>query len=222
MPKVGAPRVPRGRRRPIATLPSTGEPELRAGDLLAVCARGTRSPSHQGRILNAVIPDEEEVLMGPVRDLDAELSRGPGEIVLSLFGFFRASQGQPPPLVPIDPAARVRTYKLEDPILRHPNLNCFEYDLVFDVLPSPVEQVATTWILAALAAGSTAAWFAFEGSFSFDDILTAEGADQVYAVGDSAMTATAGSAMFRASASWRRTVSEVAVRNGLRIDSGKR
>lgn len=55
-------------------------------------------------------------------------------------------------------------------------------DLIYNEPPSHLAEVVTAWLPQALAAGAKLAWFAFEGSFDFEHVLTADIADQVYAV----------------------------------------
>jgi len=43
--------------------------------------------------------------------------------------------------------------------------------------------VVLAWLDAALVAGADVAWFAFEGSFDLDHVLTADVASQVFAMG---------------------------------------
>jgi len=78
----------------------------------------------------------------------------------------------------------VKIYRLEDPERRLGARELYEYDLVFDELPPDFDQIVTSWLRAALEAGAEAAWFAFEGSFDFEHLLTADIANQVFALAD--------------------------------------
>lgn len=85
-------------------------------------------------------------------------------------------------LVPTLPDA-IRRYDLEDLDDRLPGWSCTEIDLIFEELPADLETIVRAWIGAALSSGATLVWFAFEGSFDLDHILTSDIADQVFAVG---------------------------------------
>lgn len=76
----------------------------------------------------------------------------------------------------------IRTYVLEDPYDLLPGRRCQEYDLVFDRIPPDVEFLITSWIEAVITAGADFGWFAFEGSFNFNNILTEDVAQQIFAV----------------------------------------
>lgn len=87
-----------------------------------------------------------------------------------------------PPVRTTAPAG-IRRYDLDDVDDRVPGWACTEIDLIFDQLPADLDLVVSAWVGAALAAGASLVWCAFEGSFDFDHILTADVADQVFAVG---------------------------------------
>jgi hypothetical protein len=78
----------------------------------------------------------------------------------------------------------VRAYGLEDPERRLGTREMYEYDLVFDRVPEDLREVVSSWLTAVLAEGAEAAWFAFEGSFDFEHLLTNDVAGQVFAVAD--------------------------------------
>ena len=79
----------------------------------------------------------------------------------------------------------IRTYVLEDPDDLLPGRRCQEYDMVFDRIPPDLEFTVTSWIEAVITAGADFGWFAFEGSFNFNNILTEDVAQQIFAVGTS-------------------------------------
>lgn len=76
----------------------------------------------------------------------------------------------------------VRTYDLEDADDRLPSLSFVEYDLTYNDPPPDLELVVRGWLRAAISAEAPLAWFAFEGSFDFEHLLTPDVADQIYAV----------------------------------------
>lgn len=108
------------------------------------------------------------------------------DVTLSLFVAFpdRAT-----PLVPTPaqtPKARlIRRYDLEDLDHHLSGRSCSEYDLIYDEIPPDLESIVESWIAEALAAGADFAWFAFEGSFDFEHILTRDVASQLFGLGTS-------------------------------------
>ena len=115
--------------------------------------------------------------------LDA-LSWSGRETVFSLFVAFARDESTRLSLQP-DVGSRpdtVRTYELEEPVDRQFGLSFVEYDLTYNDPPPDLELVIRGWLQAATAAGALLAWFAFEGSFHFDHLLTPDIADQVYAI----------------------------------------
>ena len=78
-------------------------------------------------------------------------------------------------------------------------------------LPADLESVITAWLGASIKAGAAVAWFAFEGSFDFGHILTADVASQVYAVGDERGYELALDADVRHSRGWARELASRAV-----------
>lgn len=112
----------------------------------------------------------------------AALSWSGRDTMLSLFVAF---PGDPTHVLPPDRRSQpdaVRTYELEDLDGRLPGLSVVEYDLTFDAPPPDLEAVVRGWLQMAIAAGASLAWFAFEGSFDFEHLLTPDIADQIYAV----------------------------------------
>lgn len=117
---------------------------------------------------------------------------GGSTIVLSLFVVWDgAAEGtlelsvDPPPLT-------VKRYPMEeDEPSARPERVIVEYDLVYPMLPPSYGQIIGQCFDRVRAAGAYVAWFAFEGSFSFDRLLTGSCANQVYALCDSAGVAVA-------------------------------
>lgn len=109
----------------------------------------------------------------------------------------------------------VCVYHLEDLDKRLGDRQCYEYDLVFDAVPLDIEVHAKSWLRTALEAGAEIAWFAFEGSFDFNHILTADVARQVFGVGDGAGIELAVEDQVRASGDWVARILEVRKRAGL-------
>lgn len=119
----------------------------------------------------------------PVSKLLAALSWSGRDLMLSLFVAFPHDRSAhlSVPKGASQPGA-VRTYDLEDPDGLLPNLSCVEYDLTYKDPPPDLELAVCGWLRAAMSAGASIAWFAFEGSFDFEHLLTPDVADQVYAV----------------------------------------
>jgi hypothetical protein len=63
-------------------------------------------------------------------------------------------------------------------------LRYFEVDIILNSIPDDLETYLNGLLTEALHGGAVAAWFAFEGSFHFDHLLTADIADQVFGVAD--------------------------------------
>jgi len=76
----------------------------------------------------------------------------------------------------------VRTYYLEDEEHVLGGLRTYEYDLSFKELPRGLRSYLEDCLRQACDSGAKLAWLAFEGSFSFEYILTNEVADQIYGV----------------------------------------
>ena len=107
------------------------------------------------------------------------------DVTLILFVGWESGHG--PALPPAEsgtaPGA-YRTHPLEDLDHRLPDTELYEYDLVFDRLPTDLSTVVTAWLTAVRDGGSKVAWFAFEGSFDFEHLLTADIAPQVFGIAD--------------------------------------
>lgn len=109
----------------------------------------------------------------------------------------------------------IRTYVLEDPDDLLPGRRCQEYDLVFDRIPQDVEFIVTSWIEAVITAGGDFGWFAFEGSFNFNNILTEDVAQQIFAIGTSQGIELALEDHFRRGPDWATRLSQIREQLGL-------
>jgi hypothetical protein len=114
----------------------------------------------------------------------------------------RASTAQPQP-------ESVSTFLLEDPGRNLGGWFVGEYDLVFPTVPDNLEELLMRWMQAGLDEGARTVWFAYEGSFHFEHLLTSEIADQVYAAGDAKHLAVALDDDYRQSEGWARKLGEV-------------
>jgi hypothetical protein len=114
------------------------------------------------------------------------------DAVLCLFVVGEAAVVSQAPVVTGAEAPRaVKSYYLEDPDECLGGRVVYEHDLVFSAVPGNLESVVRSWLDAAVDAGAEVAWFAFEGSFHLDHLLTRDIADQVYGVADAGGLATA-------------------------------
>jgi len=77
---------------------------------------------------------------------------------------------------------RVRSYVLERDGAEVELPEVIEYDLNFSSPPVGIGLYLESCLVSACDAGAAVAWLAFEGSFSYDHLLTHEVADQVYGV----------------------------------------
>lgn len=134
---------------------------------------------------------------------------------LSLFAIFPAGLDAEIRRPSRDALSRVKTYHLEDVDERLRGRTCSEYDLSFDELPLNLESVVLAWLDAALAAGADIAWFAFEGSFDFDHVLTADVASQVFAMGSQRSIELAFDDRTRLAAGWATRVVDLREQVGL-------
>ena len=114
-----------------------------------------------------------------------------------------------------DPDAHIRKWHLEDVDDRLGGRECYEYDLSLDSVPRDVERFVRRWLRAALLAGAELAWFAFEGSFDFGHVLTADVAEQVFAVGTPAGVRLAVDDETRGSVEWTALLAKTRTRVGL-------
>jgi hypothetical protein len=118
-----------------------------------------------------------------------------------------------PDVTPLPSA--VRFYELEHFNNSLPGLAWVEFDLVYEEPPSNLATIITAWLQAALAAGAHLAWFAFEGSFDFEHILTADIADQVFAIATSDGVELALADEHREGAAWVVALETARRRSGL-------
>jgi hypothetical protein len=102
----------------------------------------------------------------------------------------------------------IRRYELEDSQGFTPDFHCVELDLVFSSLPDDVEQVVNAWLRVAVDSGATLTWFAFEGSFDFEHLLTPDVADQVFGVADAVGVSTALDDAHREGEAWTTRLAE--------------
>jgi hypothetical protein len=76
----------------------------------------------------------------------------------------------------------VGTFVLEDEDRVLGGLQTYEYDLLFNALPTELESYLRECLRQACSGGARFAWLAFEGTFSFEYILAEEFANQIYGV----------------------------------------
>jgi hypothetical protein len=148
-----------------------------------------------------------------VSRLTDALSWSGRDVTLIIFALWRSDPGvvHPPDGAHTSPT-RVRTYHMDDPDQYSIPLRCREYDLVFNQLPGDIPEIVTSWLAAMLRSGAEVAWFAFEGSFDFKHLLTADIANQVFAVADSAGISLALSDEYRESMTWADSVVAIKAR----------
>lgn len=79
---------------------------------------------------------------------------------------------------------RVRSYELEDLAGVLGDRRVLECDAEFDRVPDALQAYLAACLEEARRRGAEIAWFAFEGSFDFEFLLTAEVASQIYALAD--------------------------------------
>ncbi len=110
----------------------------------------------------------------------------PGEVSLELFVVHGGASLTLAVPAHLTQPQRVRVFPLEEEEGRHllGARVCTEYGLLYTSVPAHVAEIVAAVLSEALALGSPVAWGAFEGSFHFDHLLTADIADQVYAVAD--------------------------------------
>lgn len=96
----------------------------------------------------------------------------------------------------------MRIYALEDPDGLLLGYSCIEYDLVYAEPPVELAQTLSALLETAVTAGAELAWLAFEGSFSFDHLLSPDVAPSVYGVATSDGVTLALGENERTSPSW--------------------
>jgi hypothetical protein len=137
-----------------------------------------------------------------VTTLGAALSWSGFEVTLSLFVVWAGDKSElVPPSTSTTPRL-VRGYDLVDEGGLLDGRATSEFDLVFDSAPADLNQVVEAWLTTAIRAGGLLAWFGFEGSFSFEHLLTADVADQVYGIAAPDLIALATDDSHRMSDGW--------------------
>lgn len=96
----------------------------------------------------------------------------------------------------------VQSFDLEDVDAHLAGRALQEIDLVYGAFPADVGAIVDRWLSAAIAGGAELAWFAFEGSFDFEHLLTEDVADQIYGVADRAGVTVAVDDGYRSSRGW--------------------
>jgi hypothetical protein len=137
------------------------------------------------------------------------LTSDPSDIMLSLFSVW--SEGRPVDLAPPEsrtPPTKVTFFHLEHPDQAQIALNFWETDLVFNKYPRGVDRIIRSWLQAYIAAGADVCWFAFEGYFCFDDTLTPEIGNYVYAVATKDFSRLATGRRDRQKPEWQDALSE--------------
>jgi hypothetical protein len=117
--------------------------------------------------------------------LESLARSGPG-VEVSLFMIGRWSYfPNPRPADGVTKPSRVEHRELQSSDELMAGWHAYELELHFNYPPIELLRVATTLLLSAIEIGSTAAWLGYEGSFSFDHILTPDVARRIYGVGNS-------------------------------------
>ena len=135
--------------------------------------------------------------------LNAAISWSGTDVMLSLFVIWSAGErGEVSAPSAVSQPRSSRTYQLEDvdDILRGKRIS--ETDLRFDAVPPDLDRLLEVWLTTAIRAGGAVAWFGFEGSFSFEHLLTPDVAELVYGVAGPNFVALATNDHVRASRSW--------------------
>jgi hypothetical protein len=99
-------------------------------------------------------------------------------------------------------------YVLEDELRILIGVEVLEYDALFKTPPAALDEYARSCLQEAIAAGAHVAWFGFEGSFHFEELLTADIANQIYGVADSEGIQLATLDADLASPAWKQRVVE--------------
>ncbi|MCM3657280.1 hypothetical protein M3147_08455 [Agromyces mediolanus] len=135
--------------------------------------------------VEAVVAFDEAYGGARMDRFDDAVSWGSATRTLSLFTFWPRSAGGAVPAIRFAPEPdSVRTYELEDLESFSPEFLCFEYDLRFSGLPDEVEDAVGAYLAQALGAGAVIAWFGYEDTVHFANILTRSGARDIYGVAD--------------------------------------
>ena len=112
------------------------------------------------------------------------LSWDGSKVTLSLFTATREDREQRFSYETVE-CERVGVWPLDDELGILPGFNVVEYDFIFGTLPPELSSLIGSTLRDTMDQGAQTAWFGFEGSFHFADILKAEMSDQVYAFADS-------------------------------------
>lgn len=105
------------------------------------------------------------------------------DFTISMFVVFRSGRRFELERPAGSPPREVRQFDLQDGSVHLPSRRCREYDLLYDELPADLPSLLVGWLNAAMKAGADLAWFGFEGSFSFEHILTPDIAPSIFGVG---------------------------------------
>lgn len=130
-----------------------------------------------------------------------------GRASLSLFVGFPVEES-PRIFAPSDVASpsAIKQYRLEDDQRRYPSFGWREFDLTFADVPENLDAVVSTWLEGAIEAGCVVAWFAFEGSFDFNRVLTPDIAADIYGAATAGAVYLALDDERRASVEWAATL----------------
>ena len=111
---------------------------------------------------------------------DALAVYGPGYTV-SLFAVMRPDSTPALEFTVDETTPReVRSFNLEDDYHVLARFRMIEYDIELDHLPDPLGSYLEGCLRIACCGGAVAAWLGFEGSFSFEHLLTSDSADKLY------------------------------------------
>jgi hypothetical protein len=101
---------------------------------------------------------------------------------------------------------QVRSYDLEDLAGTLKGRQVFEYDAVFELVPTNLDRYLLSCLEEAMYKGAELAWYGFEGSFDYDHLLAPDIATQIYALADAAGAAIAVEDQVLNSDAWRERV----------------
>lgn len=139
-------------------------------------------------------------------DLAAALSWSGIDVTLSMFTI--SSKPISLPHLSINSAPHeVKTHELSVPAGIMNGLRLFEHDLIWPAVPDGLAGIVTRCLSVSLEQGALVAWFALEGSFSFDYLLHPDVAHQIYAVAASGTISLALADDIRHSQSWKHLLS---------------
>ena len=135
------------------------------------------------------------------------------DAMLSLFLVGEGESVSRPPEVagPVVPR-EINSYYLEDPDRSLGVLVVYEHDFIFNGVPEDLEVIIVSCLCNAMDGGAQVAWFAFEGTFHFEHLLTRDIAGGVYAVADGEAVVLGLDDAVRASRSWALNVEAMGAR----------